>query len=61
MSNAEATKPDTTLDRQDREGDKAGFGSLSDTEQYLKAIEPAFTRACGERDRCEHTHFPEYV
>lgn len=52
MSNAGVNKPVVILGRKDRGSDKADFGSFSQSEQYLKANEPAFTRACWEKECC---------
>jgi hypothetical protein len=45
-SNTEVNKPVVILGWKARGSDKADFGTFSKTEQYLKACEPAFTRAC---------------
>jgi hypothetical protein len=52
ISNAEVNKPVVILGWRDRVSDKADFGSFSQAEQYLKAGEPAFTRACWEKECC---------
>jgi hypothetical protein len=52
IGNAEVNKPVVILGWRDRASDKADFRSFSQAEQYLKASEPAFTRACWEKECC---------